>query len=134
MSTARETELDSFRLQAEEGIQDAAEARSGKGQLERAINQYEKILDAIGITRGVKSADGNAAGVLGGAKARMTTTAPRPANGEFSPQITTDALGQVASVGAPAVASVGLLQQQQAAAGGVNGLGDLAQDGLGGGG
>ena len=51
MQNNRELELESFRLQAERAIQDAAEARAAREQLERAINQYEKILDAIGVNR-----------------------------------------------------------------------------------
>ena len=58
MQTSREVELDAFRLQAERAIQDAAEAKAAREQLERAINQYEKILDAIGITRSIDKSAG----------------------------------------------------------------------------
>ena len=61
MQSSRELELDSFRLQAERAIQDAAEAKAAREQLERAINQYEKILDAIGITRSVDKMSSQAA-------------------------------------------------------------------------
>ena len=46
---SRELELDAFKLQAERSIQDAAEARAKRESLERAIAQYTKILDAIGL-------------------------------------------------------------------------------------
>ena len=70
MQSSRELELDSFRLQAERAIQDAAEAKAAREQLERAINQYEKILDAIGISRSVDKMSSQAA---------MTTRTPKPA-------------------------------------------------------
>ena len=66
--SSRETELDAFRLQAERAIQDAAEAKAAREQLERAINQYEKILDAIGIQRSVDKHAANA---------NLTTRSPK---------------------------------------------------------
>ena len=49
LARSRELEISAFRLQAERSIEDAAEARSKREQLERAIKQYETILNAMGL-------------------------------------------------------------------------------------
>ena len=49
LARSRELEISAFRLQAERSIEDAAEARSKREQLERAIKQYEMILNAMGL-------------------------------------------------------------------------------------
>merc|ERR1719331_2197662 len=81
MQSSRELELDAFRLQAERAIEDAAEAKAAREQLERAINQYEKILDAIGITRSI---DASSRG--GGLTTRSPTAANLTAGGAQAAQ------------------------------------------------
>ena len=49
LARSRELEISAFRLHAERSIEDAAEARSKREQLERAIKQYETILNAMGL-------------------------------------------------------------------------------------
>jgi len=52
--------VDAFRLQAERSIQDAAEARAKREELERAIQQYEMLLNAMGLGASSMDEDANA--------------------------------------------------------------------------
>ncbi|KAL1508067.1 hypothetical protein AB1Y20_007663 [Prymnesium parvum] len=49
LSGLRQREVDILQKQRSQALQDAAEARAAKDQLERAIKQYERLLDALGI-------------------------------------------------------------------------------------
>ena len=49
MSTERDREIEMLQTQRAQALQDAAESRAAKEQLERAIQQYERLLDALGI-------------------------------------------------------------------------------------
>lgn len=49
LSSVRQREIDMLQKQRAQAIQDATEARAAKDQLERAIKQYERLLDALGI-------------------------------------------------------------------------------------
>jgi len=49
LSSVRQREIDMLQKQRAQALQDAAEARAAREQLERAIRQYERLLDALGI-------------------------------------------------------------------------------------
>jgi len=49
ISGMRQREVDMLQKQRAQALQDAAESRAAKDQLERAIKQYERLLDALGI-------------------------------------------------------------------------------------
>ena len=102
MQSSRELELDAFRLQAERAIQDAAEAKAAREQLERAINQYEKILDAIGITRSIDKSAGAGA---------LTTRAPKPGTSVTGQEMVSQSAGAGVSYSDPSSFGAGVGQR-----------------------